>query len=52
MYSNAVADRETILAALDALEAAHDVVAGLSFDALTDPEVLAVVGRLETLRGR
>jgi len=47
-----VVDRETVTGALDALEAAHAAVAGLAFDALTDPEVLAVLGRLETLRRR
>jgi len=50
MSSNRLVDRETIQAALAALEAARAEVAGLSFDALTDPEVLAVLEQLETQR--
>jgi hypothetical protein len=45
-------DRDAVLAALSGLEAAFDVVADLSFDALTNPEVLAVLARLETLTRR
>jgi hypothetical protein len=45
-------DRDAVLAALSGLEAAFDAVAGLSFDALTNPELLAVLARLETLARR
>ena len=37
------------MAAYDALEAAHDTVASLSYDTLTHPELLGVLDRLETL---
>lgn len=52
MSSALASDRETVLTALSGLEAAFDAVAGLSFDALTCPEVLAVLSRLETLTRR
>jgi hypothetical protein len=52
MGSSGGSDRETILAALAALEAAEDAVTGLSFDALTHPELLTVLSRRETLARR
>jgi hypothetical protein len=52
MSSALVSDRDTVLGALSGLEAAFDAVADLSFDALTNPEVLAVLSRLETLSRR
>jgi hypothetical protein len=52
MHSNSAFDRETIMAAVDRLEAAHDVMASLAFDALTNPEVLAVLSRLEAVYRR
>jgi hypothetical protein len=52
MGSNDGDDRETIMAAVATLESAHASVADLSFDALTNPEVLAVLSRLETLAWR
>ena len=45
-------DREAVSAALSGLEAAFDAVAKLSFDALTNPEVVRVLSRLETLTRR
>jgi hypothetical protein len=50
MRSSIGDDREAILAAFDELEAAHQRVAALSFDALTHPELLGRLDRLETLR--
>ena len=50
MLSDDGADRDAITAALDALAAAHDTVAALSFDTLTHPELLAALSRLETHR--
>ncbi|QUR68483.1 HNH endonuclease signature motif containing protein [Mycobacterium spongiae] len=44
--------REEILAVLDALEDGLDRACGLSFDALTTPERLALLERVETLRRR
>ncbi|QUR65988.1 HNH endonuclease signature motif containing protein [Mycobacterium spongiae] len=52
MRSGAVADREAITAAFDALEAALDSVAGLEFDALTTREWLALLARCERVRRR
>ena len=40
------------MAAYDELEAAHEKVAALSYDALTHPELLAVQSRRETMRRR
>jgi hypothetical protein len=48
MSSSAGGDRDTILAALDMIEAGHDMLAAESFDVLTHPELVAVLGRLET----
>jgi hypothetical protein len=47
MNSNSVVDREDVLAALTALDTAVDTVAGLPWAALTAPELVAVLGRLE-----
>ncbi|QUR68334.1 HNH endonuclease signature motif containing protein [Mycobacterium spongiae] len=52
MSSGAVADREAITAAFDAVDAALDTVAGLDFDALTTPEWLALLERCERVRRR
>jgi hypothetical protein len=52
MSSALVSDRDTVLGALSGLEAAFDAVAGLSFDALTNPEVLVVLSRLEIMSRR
>ncbi len=52
MGSNPASDRDTVLAALSGLEAAFDAVVDLSFDALTSPEVLAVLSRVERLNRR
>jgi hypothetical protein len=52
MSSALVSDRDTVLDALSGLEAAFDAVADLSFDTLTNPEVLAVLARLETMTRR
>ena len=51
MRSNGV-DRETVTAAVAALEADFDALASLPFDALTNRERLAMLGRLETLTRR
>jgi hypothetical protein len=40
------------VASLDALNAAFDQLASLSFDELTHPELLAVLGRLEAVYRR
>jgi hypothetical protein len=45
-------DRDEVVAAYDALEAALDRVAALGLDALTTPERLALLDRLETVRRR
>src|SRR6195952_4055485 len=45
-------DRATVLDALTGLEAATDALAGVSFDGLTAPEVVAVLSRLETVSRR
>ncbi|BCI86769.1 hypothetical protein NIIDMKKI_19750 [Mycobacterium kansasii] len=47
MSSGGVVDRETVTAALDALDAAVDRLVELNFDALTTPEWLALVERCE-----
>ena len=52
MSSGVPSDREAIAAALDRLEAAHAEVASLSFDALTAPELLNVMDRLEAVYRR
>ncbi len=52
MSSALVSDRDTVLAALSGLEAAIDAMAGVSFDGLTNPEVVKVLARLETLTRR
>jgi Domain of unknown function (DUF222) len=45
-------DREAIVVALDALDAAFDDVAAMSLDALTHPELLNVLDRVEVLTRR
>ncbi|HEX2286010.1 MAG TPA: HNH endonuclease signature motif containing protein [Mycobacterium sp.] len=51
MSSGGVSDREAIVAAYDEFDAAFDKLLGLSFDALTDAEKLALDVRMErTLR--
>jgi hypothetical protein len=50
MSSSGGSDREAITAAFDRLDAADDQIAALSFDALTTPELLALLERLETNR--
>lgn len=52
MSSDGVSDREAVLAVLATLDAGFDKLAGLSLDALTHPELLAVLSRLETLAWR
>ncbi|EUA01962.1 hypothetical protein I547_4124 [Mycobacterium kansasii 824] len=52
MSSGGVVDRETVTAALDALDAAVDRLVELNFDALTTPEWLALVERCEKVRRR
>nr|WP_084223264.1 HNH endonuclease signature motif containing protein [Mycolicibacterium holsaticum] len=47
MSSGATSDRETIVAAFDALDSAFDSVLGLQFDVMTDAEKLALTVRLE-----
>jgi hypothetical protein len=47
MDSTSVVDREDVLAALATLDSAVDTVEGLPWAALTAPELLAVLGRLE-----
>jgi hypothetical protein len=47
MSSEAVSDREAIVAAYDELDAAFDKVLGRSLDALTHSELLALQGRME-----
>lgn len=47
MRSESTSDREAVLAACDELDAAFDKVLGLSFDAMTDAEKLALQNRME-----
>jgi hypothetical protein len=49
MSSALACDRDTVLSAVSGLEAAVDVLAGVSFDGLTAPDVVAVLTRLETV---
>jgi hypothetical protein len=52
MSSVPVDDRDTVMAVLDRLDADQAVLAELSMDTLTHPELLAVLGRLESLTWR
>ncbi len=52
MLSNDGADRDGIIAGLDALDAAFDKLAAADVDTLTHPELLAVLDHLETHRRR
>ena len=52
MEVNAASDREAVLAALDACEAAFDKLASLRFDALTPREIVTVLARREVLARR
>lgn len=52
MGSGGVIDRDAISAAFDALDAAIEGVAGLSFDALVPRECLALLERCEKTRRR
>ena len=47
-----ISDREAVVAALDAMEAAFDKLASLSFDGLTGREMVAVLARREVLARR
>ncbi|MDQ2635558.1 MAG: 13E12 repeat family protein, partial [Actinomycetota bacterium] len=47
MSSDVVSDREAIVAAFDALDAAVDGVLGLSFDVMSDAEKVRLAVRLE-----
>jgi hypothetical protein len=48
MSSALVSDHDTVLAAVSGLEAAVDVLSGVSFDGLSAPDIVAVLSRLET----
>jgi len=52
MSSSGGSDREAITAAFDRFDAAVDEIAALSFDALTTPELLGLLERLEVDRRR
>lgn len=52
MGRNAIADRDTILGCLDAVEAAYDQLEHCSLDALNADELVAVLARRETLAWR
>ena len=52
MSSALVCDRDTVLAAVSGLEAAVDTLGGVSFDGLTNPEVVAVLARVEAVNRR
>lgn len=52
MSEGGVTDREAIVAAFDELDTAVDKVAGLSFQALTPPEVVALLARVERLSSK
>jgi hypothetical protein len=45
-------DRDTVVSAVAGVEAAFDALAGVSFEALTNPEVVAVMSRLEAVTRR
>ncbi|WP_155764648.1 hypothetical protein [Mycobacterium intracellulare] len=50
MGSGGMIDRDAIVAAFDALDAAIEGVGALSFDALAPRECLALLERCETVR--
>jgi len=52
MGRNAIADRDTILGCLDAIETAYDQLEQCSLDALSAEELVAVLARRETLAWR
>ncbi|WP_067969012.1 HNH endonuclease signature motif containing protein [Mycolicibacter icosiumassiliensis] len=52
MGRDAFADRETIMASLDAIEAAYDRLEACSFDGLSAEELVAVLSRREALAWR
>ena len=52
MGGNAFADRETVLACLDAIEAAYDQLQGCSFDGFSSEELVTVLSRREALAWR
>ena len=52
MRSDSGSDREAILAAFKEWEAAHDKLAALSFEALTHPELVALLDRCERVYRR
>jgi hypothetical protein len=49
MSSALACDRDTVLSAVAGLEAAVDVLAGVSFDGLSSPDVVQVLARVETV---
>ncbi|ULP49575.1 13E12 repeat family protein [Mycolicibacter virginiensis] len=52
MGRNAIADRDTILGCLDAVEAAYDQLERCSLDGLSADDLMAVLARRETLAWR
>lgn len=52
MSSGPVSDRETVMGVYAELEAAFEKVAALSYEALTDSALVAVLARYEQLRRR
>ena len=52
MGGNAYADRQTVLACLEAIEAAHDQLHGCSFDGFSSEELVSVLTRRERLSWR
>ncbi|MDT5149202.1 MAG: hypothetical protein QOI01_935 [Mycobacterium sp.] len=52
MSSGSVHDREQIAAAVDGFLTAVDTLAEVSFDALTPPELLHVLDKMETVSWR
>ncbi len=50
MSSSAIVDRESVVAAFDALDADVDAIAALGFETLTTPELLGLLERLERVR--
>jgi hypothetical protein len=52
MSSALPSDRDTVLSAVAGVEVAFDALAGVSFEALTNPELVAVLSRLEILTRR
>ncbi|BBC66359.1 hypothetical protein MMRN_32550 [Mycobacterium marinum] len=52
MHSNGCSDRESVVATLDRLDRAVDALVEVSFEALTTPERLRVLERLEVVARR